>query len=53
MGLMKKKLSSKFSRFTTWKMAGQVDESLRRTSGEDVAFDMDEIQVIIEEDNYY
>ena len=30
---------------------GQIDESLPRTSAEDVAFDMDEI--IIEEDEYY
>ena len=30
---------------------GRIDDSLPRTSAEDVAFDMDE--VIIEEDDYY
>ena len=44
-------VSVKFFRFsTTWKN-GRIENSLPRTSAEDVAFDMDEI--IIEEDDYY
>ena len=44
-------VSVKFFRFSTTWENGWIENSLPRTSAENVAFDMDEI--IIEEDDYY